>query len=89
MKMKILGLFDQKSQSFIEMTASPNTAVAVRNLGEIVNKPSEHPVHKWPDDFSLWELGDWDSENGKPVPRLDEDGGYERKLIVHCQSLKS
>lgn len=88
MKMIVIGIFDRKSQSFVEMSATPALGVAVRAFTEAVNKPSESPVHKWPADFELWELGEWDTESGHLTPRLNENH-YERKLIVAGDSVKA
>lgn len=89
MKMFIIGIFDRKAQLFVEMSATANLAVATRGFSEAVNKPSESPVHKWPDDYSLWHMGYWDSETGKPDYFKNDEGDYERQLVVEASSLKS
>lgn len=88
MKMILIGVLDRKAQTFTSLEVTPHIGVALRQLTEIVNKQSDAPMHKWPEDFSLWELGEWDSETGNPSPRLDDKGNYQRKLIVECESLK-
>lgn len=93
MKMFLIGIFDRKAQMFISLEPTPNINVSIRQLTENVNKPSESPLHKWPADYSLWELGTWDSESGIPHYRVDEDsdddGMPAKKLIIECESLKS
>lgn len=89
MKMFIIGLYDRKAQAFVEMSAVPSLAVAQRSLAEAVNaKDSQHAVAKWPGDFELYELGEWDPETGRVTPRENEACEYEKRLIVHCDNLK-
>lgn len=90
MKMFLIGIFDRKAQMFISLEPTPNINVSIRQLTENVNKPSDSPLHKWSSDYSLWELGTWDSESGKVEFRNpDGDEDYEKKLIIECESLKA
>lgn len=97
MKMFLIGIFDRKAQMFISLEPTPNINVSIRQLTENVNKPSESPLHKWPADYSLWELGTWDSETGQAIARPGEGlpgeplnpWSFEKKLIIECESLKS
>lgn len=68
MILTLIGIFDRKAQTFISIEATPNKGVALRSLTEIVNKPSDNPIHKWPDDFELYELGTFDTITGTPTP---------------------
>lgn len=87
MKMQIIGIYDRKSQSFVEMSATPHIGVATRNFGEAVNTKADHPAYKWPEDFELWHLGEWDTETGKPTP-ITDNGDFAKKLIVSGDSIK-
>lgn len=97
MKMHLIGIYDRKAQMFISLEPTPNINVSIRQLTENVNKSSDSPLHKWPSDYSLWDLGTWDSETGQVRYRLDtatdhctdESASYERKLIIECESLKA
>lgn len=86
--MILIGIFDRKAQTFISLEPTPNVNVSVRQLTENVNKQSDSPLHKWPEDYSLWELGTWDSESGMAQHRTDEGAMYAKKLIIECESLK-
>lgn len=92
MKMIIVGIFDRKAQTFVEMNATPSIGVAARSFTEAVNKQSESPVYKWPEDFELYELGTWDTETGKClyITDQDDDGAieYRKKLIVTGEAVK-
>lgn len=89
MKITVIGIFDRKAQIFISLEPTSSTAVAVRQFQEQVCKNTESPFHKWPADFSLWELGTFDTESGYMQPRLTEEGQLDKKLIVEAESLKN
>lgn len=88
MKMVLIAIFDRKAQSFIEMSATPSIGVAARQFTEAVNKQSESPIYKWPEDFELYEIGEWDTETGRPFPRENEACDYDKKLIVAGDTVK-
>lgn len=54
-----------------------------------MNKQSDNPIHKWPADFELYELGEWDSETGYSSAREDEARNYQKRLIVTGDSVKA
>lgn len=81
MKMQLVAIYDRKSESFISMEPTPHIGVATRALGEIVSKPSEHNLHKWPEDFSLWHVGEWDTSSGVITP-------MEKNKIVEASTMK-
>ncbi|QCQ84984.1 nonstructural protein [Blackfly microvirus SF02] len=89
MKMILIGIFDRKAQTFISLEPTPNVNVSLRQLTENVNTKSDSPLSKWPGDFSLWELGEWDSETGMAQFRENPDCQYEKKLVIECESLKT
>lgn len=89
MKMTLIGIFDRKAQMFISLEPTPHISVSVRQLQEQVNKQSDSPLYKWPEDFSLWELGTWDNETGHAVAREEDEALYTKKLIVECETLKA
>lgn len=87
--MTIVGIFDRKAQSFISLGTTPHVGVAARELAETVNN-KEHPtnISKWPGDFSLWDLGTFNTETGKVEAKLNEQRDYNRTLITECEALK-
>lgn len=97
MKMILIGIFDRKAQMFISLEPTPNINVSLRQLTENVNKQTESPIYKWPEDYSLWELGEWDTETGQAIARKDDDPppgeplnpwSFKKKLIIECEALK-
>lgn len=103
MKMYLIGIFDRKAQTFISLEPTPSIAVSLRQLTENVNKQSDSPIYKWPEDYSLWDLGTWDTGEGQVRARSGDaeynegkrhtwDGDldyFEKKLIIECESLKA
>lgn len=89
MKMILIGIFDRKAQMFISLEPTPNVNVSLRQLTENINTKGDSPLYKWPQDYSLWDLGTWDNESGMAHRRESDSCEYERKLIVECESLKS
>lgn len=89
MKMQVIGIFDRKAQVFVEMSATPALGVATRNFTEAVNKQSESPVYKWPEDFELYHLGEWDTETGRCSALQDDNGDYTKRLIVTGDGVKT
>lgn len=95
MKMYLIGIFDRKAQMFISLEPTPNINVSIRQLTENVNKQSDSPIYKWPSDYSLWELGEWDTETGYAQARTNTTDGhpnvclFEKKLVIECESLKA
>lgn len=87
--MYLVGIFDRKAQTFISLEPTPAIGIATRQLNEVVNTKTDNPIYKWPEDYSLWELGTWNSESGFALAIENDSGQYERKLIVECESLKT
>lgn len=92
MKMLIIGIYDRKAQMFISLEPTPSIGVTLRSLTEQVNQNKESPLYKWPEDYALWHLGEWDNENGTPYPLIEGEGdrkGPGKKLIIECEQLKT
>jgi len=66
MKMKLIALRDIKANTFMPPWAVPNVNVALREMGEVVNlEGNEKPSWaKWPEDHELYELGEFETEDG-------------------------
>lgn len=86
MKMMIVGILDKKANVFISLEPTANLAVATRQLTEVVNTRSESPISKWPEDFSLWHLGNFETETGEVSPL--EKKRFTKKLVVEAASVK-
>jgi len=60
----IFSIFDGKAQAFLDPFLAVNSAVAVRMLKAAVND-ERHDFGKFPEDYTLFRLGEFDSEIGK------------------------
>lgn len=89
MKMFLIGIFDRKAQVFISLEPTPNINVSLRQLTENINTQKESPLYKWPADYSLWLLGEWDNETGHVMPCRNEACDLANKHIIECESLKT
>lgn len=64
MKTCILSLFDSAANFYAAPFTVPSTAVAVRSLKAAIDGDSGD-VAKHPEDFTLYKIGEFDSESGK------------------------
>lgn len=63
MPRKIFSIFDKKALSYFDPFFQHNRGLALRGFGELVNDPKT-ALNKYPADFSLWELGEFDETSG-------------------------
>ena len=59
----LIATFDKKGEVFSVPSAVPKPALAVRDFGEIC-KDEKHPFNKFPGDYSLWIVGEYDEVEG-------------------------
>lgn len=83
MKLLIFAVRDSKSSQFGTPMFLQSEGIAVRSLGDEVNKGSaDSIISQHPEDFELFYLGEWDTESSQfallPAPRS----------VVLCASLK-
>lgn len=64
MSTKILSVFDSKADAYLTPMFAPTTAYALRMFTEAANNPT-HDFCKFPGDFTLFELGEWDEGSGE------------------------
>ncbi len=63
MTLKIFTVFDCKAKAYLPPFYSLQTASGLRAFEEVCNTPS-HDFHKYPTDFSLFEIGTFDDQDG-------------------------
>lgn len=64
MKHTILVLRDIKANYFLPPMFAPNIGVALRNLTDAINSNEKQmDWQKHPEDFELYQWGEWDSDN--------------------------
>lgn len=63
---KVFSIFDSKASGFMLPFFAANVAVAKRNVSRAVNDPTTD-LHHFREDYSLFEVGEWDPDTGKLV----------------------
>lgn len=72
MLIKIFSVFDSKAAFFGQPFCDQNEGSAIRNFSDAVNDGSNpnNLWHKHPEDFSLFNIGEFDNETGELIPSL-------------------
>lgn len=78
---KLFSIYDKKGQVYSNPSFFPNKSVALRALGELVND-GQSSVSKYPNDFNVWVVGEWDDQKG-------ELNAYKKlELLEECINMK-
>ena len=64
MKIKILAVHDRALDAYMRPMFVPTIGAGIRAFQDEVNNP-ESPMNKHPDDYDLFNLGDWDDNTGQ------------------------
>lgn len=65
MKQKIFAVRDRATDSFGQPMFLVNTGQAIRSFSDEINRAAEdNMLHKHPDDFDIYELGEYDTDTG-------------------------
>jgi hypothetical protein len=64
----IYSVYDQASQSYAQPFFAQNDGVAVRVLQSAVNGAEPNNITLYPEQFSLWRLGEYNDKTGKIIP---------------------
>lgn len=68
--LKIFSLFDKKSAHFGKPIIAPHHAPLIREFSEAVND-DKSTFSKFPSDFDLYEIGDFDHITGQITPQTN------------------
>lgn len=71
MKPQICAIFDKKAAAYQAPFAVKHINLAVRWF-HACSKEQGHDINKWPTDYELYWVGEWDDETGKITPRTPE-----------------
>jgi len=63
MKLKIFSIYDSKVEAYKQPIFMRNRGEAVRGIMEC-QAQNDHPFAKYPADFTLFELGEYDDSSG-------------------------
>jgi len=64
---KTFSVFDDKANCFMPPFFQHTTAMAQRVFADAVRQ-TDHPFHKNPDDYTLYEIGTFDDASGQIMP---------------------
>lgn len=64
MKLKIFAVYDSKAEAYARPFFDQATGAAVRSFAEIANDKN-HPIGKHPGDYTLFEIGEYNDQNGE------------------------
>lgn len=64
MKIKLFCIHDVKAEAYLPPFHLNNEAMAIRTFADTVND-SKHPFSLHPEDYTLFELGSYEDDNGK------------------------
>ncbi|QXP08141.1 MAG: nonstructural protein [Arizlama microvirus] len=67
MKLKVFSVYDSKVEAYKQPFFMSTKGEAVRGILEVLDR-QDHPFAKYPADFTLFELGEYDDANGKMLP---------------------
>lgn len=70
---KLYTVHDSKAKSCEKIWEAPTRGAAIRAILDLMTEQKNHPWAKWPTDFTLFELGEYDDEHGILKP-------YETKI---------
>lgn len=67
MKHIVFSVFDQKAKAFLPPFFMPTHGMATRVFSDCVNK-DDHQFASHPEDYTLFEIGEFDDSNAKITP---------------------
>ncbi|UOF80675.1 DNA binding protein vP5 [Microviridae sp.] len=63
MKLKVFSVYDSKAEAYLQPFFSTTLGMATRMFGDAV-KDQQHNFNKHAADFTLFQIGEFDDENG-------------------------
>lgn len=79
--MKLFAVRDLKANMFLKPFSDTSTANACRGFDNVCNSP-DSPFNRFPDDFALMELGDFDPVEGRFSPHdYPQNLGSARSML--------
>jgi hypothetical protein len=67
MKLKVFTIYDAKAEAYLQPFFLSTKGQAIRSITEALAN-TEHQFAKYPQDFTLFELGEYDDSNGQMLP---------------------
>lgn len=67
-KLKMFSILDNKANAYLRPFCLPSEAHAIREVSEVLQ--SQGPFSDYPEDFTLFAVGEFDDETGEMQPLL-------------------
>lgn len=67
----VMCVFDRVAQLFHDPFCVVTRGIAIRDLSTEVNKHDNNPLAAHPFDYELWELAEFDPDEGELVPKRE------------------
>ena len=67
MILKVFSIYDSKAEAYLQPFFMANKGTAIRAIVDLLGKP-DHQFAKYPADFTLFELGEYDDSSGRMLP---------------------
>lgn len=71
MRLKVFSVRDSKAEAFMRPFFAPTRGMAMRSFSDAINGSDGDPLSKHPEDYCLFELGEFDEVSGELV-KLDQ-----------------
>lgn len=72
MELKIYSIYDKAAKAFTQPFFMHNKGLAIRAFSDNVNSEQENNISKHPEQFLLYEMGQWDDVTGVIIPYSDD-----------------
>ena len=66
-KLKAFTVYDSKAEAYLAPFFTQSRGLALRSFTDAVNT-KDHSFNRYPSDFTLFEIGEFDEEAGRLVP---------------------
>lgn len=83
--MKLFSMYDTKAQTYIQPFAETSTISALRGFDVAVNE-SKSTFARFPDDFCLMELADFDQNTGQLIPHMSPVNLGSARSVLKTQN---
>lgn len=87
MKLKLMAVFDTASRAFLPPFAVATEAMALRQFRKVAEEQPKHDFCRYPDQYVLYVLGDWDNETGL-ISNLEQRTLGSLQVIVGQRELE-
>lgn len=78
--LKVFSVYDKAAEAFLQPFFAPTVGIAIRNFRTAANQ-EDHQFHRHADDYTLFELGEFDESTGKLEPSTPHSLGNALQYV--------